>query len=891
MKTFRLPGELVLALLISPLGCLAATPPGAVVLETPAIRFQVHPDTGRYDILDKRIGVTWTSNPYQARFGELTLNQGGKQIRLPLSKCDAKTVGDAMELVFHPVADHPEAAIRVRAQAVSGGQALEFQYAADPVLTVESVRLLDDALSTTDAAQGYAVVPVREGLLVPADSGLSFTHRFGTYEYEGCHMAMAGVVKSGAAVLLSWQDPYVAFELKSTLTNLPPAEGRQRLSLSLSLRKSAQSFRLQFLGRGDYVSIAQAYRPLAQERGWRVTWDEKLKGHPERARLFGAINFKIWSALTRRMNAESTQELSVTLHDTFDEVAQVAEHLKNDLKLDKVFFLMGGWVHRGYDCQHPDILPTAPECGGDAAFAAASRRIMKLGYIYGLHDNYQDIYRDSPSWDEHLIMKTADGKLSKGGTWNGGLAYLTCSKMAVELAKRPQNLPAVQKLSGADAYFIDTTYAAGLCECFDQDHPLTKWDDLKWKQELSSYARSLFSIYGSECGREWAIPCADYFEGLTGVSGGYYHNKDLVKSLGASVVPLFEIVYRDCIAMYGKYGYDVNQAAEYVLHHLAIGRPLNYHSVPSHLYWKQDPGEQVLRLRPSVAQFKPAEARRFGITYRWNVEQPVSKDWRVFVHFTDASGNIKFQNDHVPQVAMSAWTKGMIEDGPFTVTVPEGLQGSFKVQIGLFDTALSQRAPLVGTGRDRSVVLGKLTVAGDRLEFEPNRLSAAGPTEDAAVFVRGDNGWAGGLHPLDRFVKNTYEILSPLNELTARLPMTRHQFLTPDRKVQRSVFGEGETAVEVVVNMGSQEFRHETKTGGAVVLPPFGFVVDSATFVAFHASRWGGLTYADAPLFVIRSLDNQPLPRSSHLRIFHGFGDAHLALGGKTRTVVKEASD
>ena len=67
-----------------------------------------------------------------------------------------------------------------------------------------------------------------------------------------------------------------------------------------------------------------------------------------------------------------------------------------------MLFTLGGWIHRGYDNQHPDILPTAPECGGDAAFADCARRVMALGYLFCLHDNYQDIYRDSPSWDERL---------------------------------------------------------------------------------------------------------------------------------------------------------------------------------------------------------------------------------------------------------------------------------------------------------------------------------------------------------------------------------------------------------------------------------------------------------------------------------------------------------
>jgi hypothetical protein len=114
-------------------------------------------------------------------------------------------------------------------------------------------------------------------------------------------MAMVGVVKQGAAALVTWQDPYVAVDLKSALTNVPSLNARQMLSVSMSLRKSAKAFRIQCLGRGDYNSIAQAYRQVAKEHGWLVPWSDKLKEHPERAKLFGASNFKLWSALDRRM--------------------------------------------------------------------------------------------------------------------------------------------------------------------------------------------------------------------------------------------------------------------------------------------------------------------------------------------------------------------------------------------------------------------------------------------------------------------------------------------------------------------------------------------------------------------------------------------------------------
>ena len=89
---------------------------------------------------------------------------------------------------------------------------------------------------------------------------------------------------------------------------------------------------------------------------------------------------------------------------------------------------------------------------------------------------------------------------------------------------------------------------------------------MKWKQALSDYARQVFGIFGSEDGREWAIPHSDFFEGLTGVEGTWYHDKNLLKETGGVSVPLFELVYRDCIALYGKYGFDISKSADYVLY-------------------------------------------------------------------------------------------------------------------------------------------------------------------------------------------------------------------------------------------------------------------------------------------------------------------------------------
>lgn len=736
---------------------------GTNVLETAALRMLINPTNGQYCIVEKNSGMVWNSNPWKARFGEVVLKVDGESRSVDLTNCAIEPKSKtSVALVFHPLTNQTSAALTVTLSSTRDG--LDVQYAASTNLVVESVRLLDNALWVTDVDRGYDVVPAREGLLIPANSQLEFTHSFDTYAYEGCHMEMLGVVKDARAALITWNDPYVMAEVKSTIAHPAGEKAKQTVASSLVLRHSAHGFQIHFLGNGDYMTIGQAYREVARQKGYLVTWDEKLKSHPNDRKLFGAGNFKLWDTLQRKMDDDSKNEVSSHVNWTFDEAGQVAQHLKNDLKIDRALFIIGGWTHRGYDNQHPDILPAAPECGGNEALARCSRDVQQLGYLFCLHDNYQDIYRDSSSWSENYVMKNPDGSLMRGGVWAGGQAYLTCSPKALELAKRPQNLEAVRMLIGPNAYFIDTTFAAGLQECFDPKHPLTRQDDMAAKQALSDYSRKTFGVFGSECGREWAIPHADFFEGLTGVAGNYYHDANLIFKVGGIPVPLFEVVYRDTIAMYGKYGYGISKSSEYVDHHLVIGRPLNYHNIPHHLYWK---------------------------------------DYKA-----DA-----------------------------TADVP------------------------------------------------------AGPVADPGLFVRADGGWAEGLDPVDRFIKNTYEVLSPLNELTATMRMTGHQFLSEDFKVQQSVFTSEKPEkcqVAVTVNGGATPVTCVSELGGTIVLPPYGFLIESPEFVAFCAMNWRQNQYKTATLFTLRSLDGKSISHSRKIRVFHGFGDDQLEMPWWTGRVAKE---
>jgi hypothetical protein len=712
------------------------------LLENDTLVFSVSSQFNTWEMIDRASGITWGNHPGDG--GWVHFVDGDR--KTPLLLDDVIEIEDGLRCQFVTSSGESGALELVFRLA---GQALRV-YRTAPDGYIPTVELFSSGLDLSADEAGEALLPIRMGLLVPAKGEKPFNLRLGTYDYEGLHMAMVGLFKAHSGLLITWQDPYTALRIARSM------EGGCNLHASFELSKSARSLEIQCLGQADYHTAAAAYRVKADRAGYRVPWSEKLKDRPEARRLFGTCNFKLWTALARTVD-ENAVEKRVEVKWTFDEVAQIAEHLKRDVELDDVLFHLGGWTRYGYDCRHPDIMPANPECGGNEGLAECSRRVKALGYLFCLHDNYQDMYRDAPSWGEEWIQKGADGALDLGGVWLGGRAYLTCSHKAYQLAKRPQNLELVRDVVHPDLYFIDTTYAAGAQECFDPDHPLTKQEDIHWKQKLSDYSREVFGLFGSECGREWAVPHADFFEGLTSVSGAYYHMLK-PEELDARIVPVFEMVFHDCVSIYGKYGYEPAEMAEQVIHHAAIGRTLYYHSVGAHLYWKE-PG--------AVAE----------------------------------------------------------------LPVPEG-------------------------------------------------------DADPALYTRGHQGWSEGMCTWDRFMKNTQEILGPLNKRTSQATLERYEFLDEERRVRRTTFSNG---VTVVVNGGKTDTVVETQLFNNVILPAFGLVVEAGDFAACVAREFNETFYSEPVCFTFTSLDGKPLSQTSKVKVFHGFGETLVNWHGKSYEVHRES--
>ena len=151
-----------------------------------------------------------------------------------------------------------------------------------------------------------------------------------------------------------------------------------------------------------------------------------------------------------------------------------------------------------------------------------------------------------------------------------------------------------------------------------------------------------------------------------------------------------------------------------------------------------------------------------------------------------------------------------------------------------------------------------------------------------SVFLRGDQGWGRDLNWYDRLVKNVYEVASPLNQLTALVQMTDHEYLTVDRQVERVTFANG---VTIIANRGTSDYDCE-----AALLPNMGFLAAGPRFIAFYAKRYYDVHYPEGALFTISALDGKPIADSRRVRVFHGFGRSKLRIGDRVLTVEREAT-
>jgi hypothetical protein len=455
---------------------------------------------------------------------------------------------------------------------------------------------------------GYIVIPHKQGTLIPSrldDGFMRYRHNTWRniadvnqvipFEFSGLNMTWFGACKGDAAVMCYLPEASdmalhingnAVFDengcaVNSRQGNLP---GTRYSSLTPVWRGSRGKLDYKrtiniMLIDGGYVGMTKQYRDLVKASGRFVSLKDKIEKNPNIEGMIGAPDIKIYIYTNRRNEprlrswSEPILDGYECVHTTFDQVGEIIDDMRN-LSIKKALVLLGGWNRAGYDREHIDMWPPAEGAGGVEGLAKVSKKAIDEGYVFSLHDNYQDIYPDSPSYDEKFVMKHTDGTIMLGGIWDGGLCRLVCSSQAMSLAD-----PIINKIkenSSVNSYYLDTTTSAPLYECYDENHPLCRKDDRANKLALLQKLDDQGWVVGAEAGVDWAVPVCAFFEGMPGTAIGLNHGAE---SAGfGMMVPLFNLVYHDAVVCYWQHGQPFGREdhVNHVLHDLLSAQPSSW---------------------------------------------------------------------------------------------------------------------------------------------------------------------------------------------------------------------------------------------------------------------------------------------------------------------------
>ncbi len=426
---------------------------------------------------------------------------------------------------------------------------------ADIVIALEGQGVLKQPVefpgSLTAVRSQSWVVPINEGLLIPAND--KYFHPFDKPEAfftlcggHGLCMPMLGLTDGTNGLLVICETP------NDAAVRFTVPDNKKKTStwtFRWEPEKGAWGYerrlRLKLLAEGSYVSLAKAYREYAQSQGLLKTLREKARLVPAVDRLIGSVDLWYWGDAAWKKDPHP---------EAFGQ--QLA-----DAGIRRVLWSSSG---------------PAP----------AIDLLNSLGFLTGKYDIIQDVWAPGTplpwltheGWPADLAWGPGNVTMTgwvardkEGKEYPGGVI---CDSRGLDHLRKHVE---TDKALALAARFLDTTTASSLRECYNPAHPMTRTEDRQYKMaQLAYLSEEKKLVTGSETGVDMAVPYLEYFEGMMSLAP--YRLADSGHDLftyikpGPDVwrfqvgpyyrIPLFELVYHDCVVTTWYWGDSSNREPE-----------------------------------------------------------------------------------------------------------------------------------------------------------------------------------------------------------------------------------------------------------------------------------------------------------------------------------------
>ncbi|WP_010133898.1 glycoside hydrolase [Ochrovirga pacifica] len=530
-----------------------------LVLENNWIKVTVNTQKGTFTVLEKKSNQLWKPDPWEGAAGLLTFKEKGKLEDVNLSKSQKITVTPVnkhqVTIVFKnpvfnngTVAKNVEIVTELRLDKTAAKLAVEVVSVNKGNYNLTELRYPSRAFSLeTDVDRGAAVIPQKQGIISPSyifpmnggsfcmwDDATYYTKTSGklplfnngnglTMPWWGTHnekSAVVGIVDKSALPKMFYNINNNGQYLFNSQGKMSPYKRIQFLDPVWDLNRANENkiITYQFIPGGTHVQMAKAYRKQAIKDGYFVSLKEKAKRDPDVNKLQGAIYMGLYGGYPHYVEMPG-------MAFTFKELSNIIKTTHDELGVNNAFFHAWG-VFSNFV---PNCWPINENLGGVKGLKEAVDLTKKYGYLYSSYHAYSATLENDPDFNTDLFDRTKDGKLiNTGSRW----ANIDPNKQ-LGLAKK--SLHKEIAALGLEADITDISFAR-LSDKPEKNVGLFN---------LAKYIDSLNLVNGTEHGQQQFIPYFDMFEGLT-----YLPNHPLGQF--SHRAPLFNLVYHDAIAIFGK---------------------------------------------------------------------------------------------------------------------------------------------------------------------------------------------------------------------------------------------------------------------------------------------------------------------------------------------------
>ena len=248
------------------------------------------------------------------------------------------------------------------------------------------------------------------------------------------------------------------------------------------------------LGDAPYVTVELiAHDALAPQSGWTVGAAHVRDSLPGKRSDYykDKMVYKIFVGAPHKPVSTSLAQIRRIVSD-------VAARTGNAGQLPYLV----GFQHGGHDDAYPDVFTLNPALESVESLQQLVEEARGINCYISFHDNYDDAYPTSPSWDAEDISRDHTGHLLRGGVWNGvqcywnSMPYYAKHKAEARIRRTLEAYPFLK-----DTYHLDVLTASVFRTDFRGGAAAGKQEDLKARLEIvECFRRHGYDVSSEACG-------------------------------------------------------------------------------------------------------------------------------------------------------------------------------------------------------------------------------------------------------------------------------------------------------------------------------------------------------------------------------------------------------